>query len=112
MSNCLRSLILITNAKSDCFITLLCNFFNQYNLCANYFCTIYRFSNDIEVVEVVLVDELQAESFINQLSNYDHIDTIELSDSEAQALLDQVKSQVLSYSDNTVLDFQLSFCAL
>ena len=118
MSNCIRQLILITKAKLDCFITLFVIFSINAIFVQITFAQSLDSSQDIEVAEVILVDELQvvdelqAESFINQLSNYDHIDAIELSDSEAQALLDQVNSQVLSYSHDKTLESLLSFCSL
>ena len=117
MSNCIRQLILITKAKLDCFITLFVIFSINAIFVQTTFAQSLDSSQDIEVAEVILVDELQvvdelqAESFINQLSNYDHIDAIELSDSEAQALLDQVNSQVLSYSHDKTLEYNLSFCS-
>ena len=100
MSNCFSQLTLITKAKLDCFITLFVIFSINAIFVQNTFVQSLDSIQDIEVSEVILIDELQAESFLNQLSNYDHIDITELSDSEAQALLDQANSQFLSYSIN------------
>ena len=57
-------------------------------------------SDKIESLDVILVDELQAESFIDQLSNYNHIAIEQLSNNEAQSLLQKANSKSLMYSIN------------
>ena len=49
-------------------------------------------------IEVFVVDELQAEDLIGQLSSYDHVTVEKLSDQQAQKLLDQTSYKNLAYS--------------
>ena len=60
-------------------------------------------SDDTEVPGVVLVDELKYDSFINELSSYNHIAIEELDDSEARVLLSQANYQNL-YIRDTILE--------
>ena len=60
-------------------------------------------------LEVLLIDELQAEGLIDRLSNYDHVAVEQLSENEAQELLNHVNSENLSYSFGYQSQPQLSF---
>ena len=54
--------------------------------------------NSLDTLEILLVDELQAKSFVTQLSIYDHVDVSELSQSEVIDLLEQANTDNLFYS--------------
>ena len=58
-------------------------------------------SEDIKALDVVMVDELEYLSFIDELPDYDHVVSIELNHDQAQELLEQANSENLSYSMNS-----------
>ena len=60
-------------------------------------------SSSEDTYQLLLVDELQADDFINQLSDYDHIEIQQLSGTEAQTLLSD-NYQLINYSDSAFFD--------
>ena len=82
-----------------CFIAILAIFTINAVFTQTVFSKSLNSSEDIDELDIIVVDKLQADDFINQLPNYDHIEIRQLSSNEAQALLED-NYQLINYSGN------------